>query len=224
MTSDAQRKRGWTIPEVIETDERVCVQFEIPNTPEYRQATYGTISRLQEWFNWEKTWDEGDTRASQVAHYMRQILFNTLTMTDENCGVTTMFMLRQNPSDSCELQQSLDGGQTWSTAFDFSLCDIGGAGVTNINISVAQTYIQDLRTIYDVDINLIGAKLGNNDDYTNTALCHALGVLISGAIAGGLSRLQNGNNQELVIQAVAGVGAIAVLLYLGHLWRVVLRR
>lgn len=32
------------------------------------------------------------------------------------------FQLRQNPDNSCQLQQSLDGGETWNTVFDYSLC------------------------------------------------------------------------------------------------------
>lgn len=32
------------------------------------------------------------------------------------------FQLRQNPTDDCLLEQTTDGGETWTTAFDFSLC------------------------------------------------------------------------------------------------------
>lgn len=31
-------------------------------------------------------------------------------------------MLRQNPENPCQLQQSLDGGESWTLAFDYSLC------------------------------------------------------------------------------------------------------
>lgn len=31
-------------------------------------------------------------------------------------------MLRQNPENPCQLQQSLDGGENWMLAFDYSLC------------------------------------------------------------------------------------------------------
>lgn len=33
-----------------------------------------------------------------------------------------MFQLRQSPDDPCLLEQSLDGGDTWLPAFDYSLC------------------------------------------------------------------------------------------------------
>lgn len=31
-------------------------------------------------------------------------------------------MLRQNPENPCQLEQSLDGGESWTLAFDYSLC------------------------------------------------------------------------------------------------------
>lgn len=34
------------------------------------------------------------------------------------------FILRQNPSNPCQLQQSLDGGDTWTLAFDYSRCGL----------------------------------------------------------------------------------------------------
>ena len=215
MSSQAQKKSGWTIPDEIETEARVCVSFQIPDKPEYRQATLGTISRLQEWFNWEKSYVVGDTRASQVAHYLREILFQTLVIVDGDCQVNTMFQLRQNPSDPCELQQSLDGGVTWSTVFDYSLCSSGGEGTTTINISVAQTWIQELNVTYITNPTEIGKNLGNSDENTNTALCHALNILVRGVLIGALERLENGNNQELVIQSIAGGIAIASAFIFG---------
>jgi len=38
----------------------------------------------------------------------------------------SMFKLRQNSANKCLLQQSTDGGATWSTAFDYSLCRPAG--------------------------------------------------------------------------------------------------
>lgn len=37
-------------------------------------------------------------------------------------GSPDMFKLRQNEADNCLLEQSLDGGLTWLTAFDYGLC------------------------------------------------------------------------------------------------------
>lgn len=34
----------------------------------------------------------------------------------------SMFQLRQNPDNSCQMQQTLDGGETWLLAFDYGIC------------------------------------------------------------------------------------------------------
>lgn len=37
-------------------------------------------------------------------------------------GQVMSFELRQNPDNSCQMQQSIDGGETWTLAFDYSVC------------------------------------------------------------------------------------------------------
>lgn len=215
MTSKTQRESGWIIPEEPFPVGRVCVQFEIPDNLEYRAYARATVQRLGQWFNWKRSYIEGDRTAVQISQMFKQLLFETFTITDTCEGNNEMFLLRQSPDDPCLLQQSIDGGVTWLTAFNYALCGAGGGGTTNINISIAQTYIQDLRDIYNIDINLIGAKLGNNDASTNSALCHALGVLVRGALSGALERIRSGNNQNLLIQAVGGGVAIASAFIFG---------
>lgn len=47
----------------------------------------------------------------------------TRFVTASPCGeIGAAMILRQNPADSCQLQQSIDGGVTWTLAFDYSLC------------------------------------------------------------------------------------------------------
>lgn len=38
------------------------------------------------------------------------------------CEGDDMYLLRQNPANPCQLQQSTDGGVNWSLAFDYELC------------------------------------------------------------------------------------------------------
>lgn len=45
---------------------------------------------------------------------------------DSTVEATNMFQLRQSPTDSCLLEQTLDGGLTWIPAFDFAECDAIG--------------------------------------------------------------------------------------------------
>lgn len=67
-----------------------------------------------------------------------------------------MFQLRQNPDDPCLLEQSFDGGGTWSTAFNYTLCAntdaltiINTWNLTNIfNIEQNATYAGDIINLY----------------------------------------------------------------------------
>jgi hypothetical protein len=48
-------------------------------------------------------------------------------------------MLRQNPDNACQLQQSSDEGETWSLAFDYSLCGITGDPPVTWDIDIPVT-------------------------------------------------------------------------------------
>lgn len=50
------------------------------------------------------------------------------------CGDVSImpYQLRQNADNPCLLEQSLNGGQTWLTAFDYSLCENNPPSVTTI--------------------------------------------------------------------------------------------
>jgi len=146
MTSKAQKKSGWLIPEQITGHDLVCMSIQVPDVPEYRQAVIGAIYSLTKWFNWEKSYTPGDTRAKQAAQYWRDIL-------EINWGCNGMYQLRQNPDNVCQLQQSLDGGETWSLVFDYDLCKGKMTATEWNNVAyTSQNYINEQNAIYDGDI------------------------------------------------------------------------
>jgi hypothetical protein len=51
------------------------------------------------------------------------------------------FMLRQNPANVCQLQQSIDGGVSWFLAFDYSLC-ASNANTTNLFYQTSNLFQQ----------------------------------------------------------------------------------
>lgn len=158
----------------------------------------GVIMRLTELDAWKS--DDIEDQRNAVEGTL--LVLNEIGKRIE-CGDMATFELRQNPENDCQLQQTLDGGETWVTVFDYALCKSIGGGST-INITENNAYIDELNTTYDIDINLIGAKLIDNDGATNSALCHALKALILSTLQGVLQRLEDGNNQELVTLAVQG--------------------
>ncbi len=126
-----QPKRGYILPEPVIPSQTACVQFIMPDAPEYRRALVGALYELAKWYVWEKT-VLGDTRAKQAAELWRDLLVSSLSIS-ATCGEEIMFRLRQNETDTCLLEQSLDGGLTWSLAFDYSLCARQGQFVSRFD-------------------------------------------------------------------------------------------
>lgn len=89
----------------------------VPNDPDYIAMMRGLIDTL----TWSRSFQLHRTEqaARQVADTW-QAAFESQLITFQDCGGTQMFQLRQNPSNLCQLQQSLDGGETWTLAFDYA--------------------------------------------------------------------------------------------------------
>jgi len=122
MTSEAQKNAGYLLPEQITGHDLICVRLRIPDVREYRAALRGALKSLTEWWNWEKSYQPGDTRASQAASYFRELINEYLIFEDcENQPMPIQF--RQT---DCLLEYSTDGGQTWLEAADLSVCAIPG--------------------------------------------------------------------------------------------------
>lgn len=80
----ARRKntdKGYPLPSVIEVDSFLCLQVQIPDRPEYRAAAVGAITTLGQWWNWQRTNDEGGKRAAEI---WRKTIFETLRIA-ESC-------------------------------------------------------------------------------------------------------------------------------------------
>lgn len=78
MTSQAQKNSGYLLPEQLTGHPLLCVDLLIPDVDEYRAAFLGALGTLSDWWNWEKSYQPGDTRASQAALYWRQLFLDHL--------------------------------------------------------------------------------------------------------------------------------------------------
>jgi len=108
--------RGWLLPAMVDPPRRAfCIT--IPNEPFHVAAFFGTLQTLAEWWNWQR---DAEHTATMVAQVWRSGVNSAhVAFYDEECQ---MYLLRQNPTELCQLQQSIDGGDTWTLAFDFALC------------------------------------------------------------------------------------------------------
>lgn len=162
---------------------------------------------------WEDFWI-GDPHDQLDMTVKASQLLQRLSMTVP-CGGKNL-MLRQNPADPCLLEQSFDGGSTWSLAFDYSKClkGKGGLHVTIEEFNLVIEHIEILIQNWNTDVDLVYKQIGANDGDTNSAYCHALKVLILAILHGALARLQEGNNQELVWDAIkAGAATAAAFIF-----------
>ncbi|MBX3084615.1 MAG: hypothetical protein KF716_23460 [Anaerolineae bacterium] len=116
MTSEAQKNAGWLLPEQIDGyTEFVCYQVSVPNVPEYRSAFLGALQELAKWWNWEKTYEAGDTRASQAAAYWRELL----AILGDCEG--SMFDIRQKDGYPCIIEKTYDG-TAWEDSVYINRC------------------------------------------------------------------------------------------------------
>lgn len=121
MTSDKQKADGWEIPDPIDGySEFVCYQVLVPNVREYRAAFMGTVRQLEKWWNWEKSYTPGDTRATQAANYWRNLLES---LEPDNCEAT-LFDIRQKPDSPCIIQKTFTNGSIWLDAIDMTKCPV----------------------------------------------------------------------------------------------------
>lgn len=97
---------NWLIPETDIFDEPTrCYKINL----EWSPIVMGMVSLLTEVGAWKEAQDETYPPILMVRRFLQ--------------GVTCMtYNLRQSPTDDCILQESTDGGDTWTDVFDFSLC------------------------------------------------------------------------------------------------------
>jgi len=105
-----------------------CINVYIPDDDEHMAIFFGAVSLLAKWNSWQRDPEKNGIRA---ANAWREALYGhpTFETCDDNGGGGFAGagggdddpMIRQNPDNPCELQNSVDG-VTWCTWADLSLC------------------------------------------------------------------------------------------------------
>lgn len=115
------------------------------------------------------------------------------------CGVLWEgTLLRQNPDDFCQLEQSQDGGATWTLAFDYGLCQSFDSVAYYSNSAM---FDLQLEALYDGTPGSIDGDApdtlfaaGSDDSgldgyWREVALCTAVGAYVDSIVAGYLETL-----------------------------------
>lgn len=158
------------LPDVINPTQR-CLSINIPQDVAHERAFFAALQELS--FPW--VWQLGNIGEQKAtADVWQEILRDaSYSYYFENGGC--MFELRQNAENNCQLEQSADGGATWSLAFDYSLCN-NVASLVAIN-NESNTYIDNTNITYAGSITNVypgwDYATGDNADQ-DAALCFAL--------------------------------------------------
>jgi len=105
------------LPDDWSPEGYMCARVIIPNDPQYLETLTGLIDALRQSRTFAR--DETKTGAATVARTWDRALNQAPILASEDC---LMFLLRQSPTDPCQMEQSTDGGETWTLAFDYALC------------------------------------------------------------------------------------------------------
>lgn len=168
---------------------------------EWAKHIMGAVTGLQAWKAWTGDEDELNAAVQSIMEFM----------VGEICS---MFLLRQSPTSNCLLEQSVDGGDNWTPAFDFSLCIGGGSDASmTIYINIAITNIATLNQLYidaGLDITIMYPNVeydsGPEDQDRNTAMCYAIEALTEGVYNAAEHVInQQINRNGFLSQVIAGL-------------------
>lgn len=110
------------LPDDWEPEGILCARVPLPDHPDYLPMLIGLIDQLKLSRSYER--DPTKTGAATVARTWERAL-NTMPIIIINCeGDEMPTILRDDPSDPCKVQQSIDNGATWSHAFTKGCDDV----------------------------------------------------------------------------------------------------
>jgi hypothetical protein len=103
------------LPNDLSPEGVVCVSFPCPDDPQYIAMIIGLVDVLK----WSATYQRDATGngAALVSRVWDKALATQPVEVGE-CGGEVSYLLRDDPNDPCKVEQSTDGGVTWTHAFD----------------------------------------------------------------------------------------------------------
>lgn len=166
----------------------------------------GAVSRLA-WFD---VWDGDDAEKLRAVTEIDKFL--------DSLGGNNSMRLRQSTTNDCQLEQSWDCGQTWSLAFDYSLCK--GAtyvAITTIYNLMAEIELNGQINIYNDNPGAYAPDVEDDDDGTNAAYCYALRIFIEAALVATIERKVNENRRDQIVMVVGDAIAVIAAFWTGGL-------
>lgn len=180
MSRTRKVDQRYQLPSIIDPS-RKCLKIYIPDEENHLKAFWATLNELANAWAWE--WD-GNKTGSAVAYIWNEIINEASDRYIYDNGGCFMYMLRQSPTDDCILEQSVDDGQTWTTAFDFGLCRPTQTNITyetNISVQVGNILNDysasggDITNVFNI---LVYGVSPERNTQLDEALCYAIGAFV----------------------------------------------
>lgn len=168
MAKDQAPIARFPLPDDWEPEGTRCVIVNIPDDPQYLATLTGLLDLLK----WSDNFARDDTKegaATVCRTWQKALEAQPLTW-----GDCEQMILRQNPTNPCQLQQSQDGGDTWTLAFDYSLCaDVitVPAPYPGSETGASDAAAASMRNIFEQLCNLVDCE-ASRDSYIATATAY----------------------------------------------------
>lgn len=194
MSRTRKADQRFILPEVVDPP-RKCLRIYIPEDENHQRAFWAAVLELTNAWAWE--WD-GNKTGSLAGYVWHEIVQDASERFAFDNGGCFMFLLRQSPDNPCVLEQSVDEGENWTTAFNFGLCISGGTKtILNINIKndidiLIQNWEDNSEDITLIFVNIEYDGTGVDAD-RDRALCYALTSYIQLVCEAAASALSDGN-------------------------------
>lgn len=170
---------------------------------QWAKIVFGLISWLATPAPWASAENDGYSACEEILRFMM------------GGSCMSQFQLRQNDENLCILEQSTDGGNTWSFAFDYSLClNIDGI---NDRINELAELLQSLIDTYDETIPSIAPDMVYDatatDDIRDIALCRACHDIVDAICEAELQRRNEIALAAALTGVVAGIVAAIIVIF-----------
>jgi len=172
-------KGTFTLPEVIDPVDKICVQFQVPNDANHIAAFWGALEALNKAWNWEYT---PDHKGSQTAYVCQQYIDDAAEKVNQ--GIACIV-----PIDCDELEICLQTSPTIIT-----INNNIATNTTNINNNTTDINLIDNRvTILEGKVTQNETNIANNTTNINqnTVDINLHSVLIQD----NYTEIQNNNNE-----------------------------
>lgn len=192
---------GYRLPTVIDPDEFICVQINVPNDLHHIIAFWGALRELGYWWNWER--DE-QRRGRDVAAVWRRVIEEARSSSCQGDNV----QVRQRLDEPCKLD--VDYGTGWQQFADLSLCQRSVSVEPDGSINIGGTIVNPVAPLGIGDTGMPIQPAPRQIDNSDPTC--AASVNLAELLARLLSDVCDKIQLSPLEQALAAVGVFAAVL------------